>query len=56
MCQFLTFAGLLSLKMVLSSPDGLLYYSSNLELNSRRVPGQQQPVEYVQELHSQQLQ
>ncbi|KAA8583989.1 hypothetical protein FQN60_015197 [Etheostoma spectabile] len=43
-------------RMVLCSPDGLLYDSSDLELYSRRIPGQQQPVEHVQELHCQQLQ
>lgn len=56
MSKLLTLAGLLSLQLVLCSPDGLLYHSSDLELDSRRVPGQQQPVEHVQELHCQQLQ
>lgn len=55
MCHFLTLAGPLLPQMVQSSPDGLLYYSSDLELYSWRVSGQQQPVEDVQQLHSQQL-
>lgn len=56
MYRLLTFAGPLSPQVVLCSPDGLLYNCSDLELYCRRIPGQQQPVEHVEELHCQQLQ
>lgn len=51
----MTFVDTLLLKMVHRSFYGLLYDSSHLELDCKRVPGQQQSVKYIQELHCQQL-
>lgn len=54
--QLPTSAGSQFLQVVLRSPDGLLNHSGDLQLDTRGVSGQQEPVKHIQELHRQQLQ